>query len=270
MTTQAVDSGPSGAESASPQTAPEAVAEGVVAEAPKPAAVERTLADADTELASTKQALQKAQSDLKAALGRNKPADEIRALRDIVTGLKSDMGVYTGILKTLAPEEAARIEAELTAAQGRSQINDYFREQMDAAVFNDDGSLALPAETPEMETLTRAFATASAMGTDAAGIKARMNAIRLAALTVRNYQLGQTSAQAAAKEKELQEAITKAEKRGEEKAKAAYVARVEVAPGGVNGGGGGAAPTKDNIDTLYLQGKVSGDVYRKFLETGSI
>ena len=266
MTTQA--------EASSTQAAPPAEsspgAEGAVVEQQKPAAPVRTLADADTELASTKQALQKAQSDLKSALGRNKPADEIRALREIVTGLKSDMGVYTGILKSLAPEEAARIEAELTAAQGRSQINDYFREQMDAAVFNDDGNLALPADAPEMETLTRAYATASAMGTDATGIKARMNAIRLAALTVRSYQAGQTSAQVEAKEKELQEAITKAEKRGEEKAKAAYVAKVEVAPGGVNGGGGGVAPTKDNIDTLYLQGKVSGDVYRKFLETGSI
>ena len=41
----------------------------------KPAAPARTLADSDTELASTRQALEKAQNDLKAAQGRNKPAD---------------------------------------------------------------------------------------------------------------------------------------------------------------------------------------------------
>ena len=38
--------------------------------------------------------------------------------------------------------------------------------------------------------------------------------------------------------------------------------------------GGGAAPrvqvTHDNIDTLYLEGKVSGEKYRRFLSTGEL
>ena len=35
-------------------------------------------------------------------------------------------------------------------------------------------------------------------------------------------------------------------------------------------GAGGATPTQDNIDTLYLAGKVPEDTYRRFLKTGEI
>ena len=257
MTTQQAEAAP--AEAALPAETPE-----------KPAAPARTLADADTELAITKQALEKAQADLKSAQGRNKPADEIRALRDVVTELKNDMSAYKAVLKALAPEEAARIEADLNAAQGRSQLNETFQEQMDAAISDDDGNFVLPAGSPELVTLQKAYATAKALGTDTAGIRARMRAVQLASLTVQKYEMSQIAAQAEAQEKSHQAALTEAEKRGEAKAKAAYVAKVEVAPGGVNGGGGGVAPTKENIDALYIQGKVGANIYRKFLETGNI
>ena len=39
---------------------------------------------------------------------------------------------------------------------------------------------------------------------------------------------------------------------------------------GSSAAGGGEAPTKDNIDALHLAGKVSDEVYRKFLKTGEL
>ena len=262
MTTQQAEAAPALATAASLAEAP-AASEAV--ETPqKPAAPAE---DWKAKFEASEKARLKVENDYKAHRNRQAPLEQ---LAEKVDRIEACFAMTQGVLKALAPEEAARIEADLNAAQGRSQLNETFLEQMNAAISDDDGNFVLPEGSPELVALQKAYATAHGLGADTAGIRARMRAVQLASLTVQKYVTGQIAAQAEAQEKSHQAALTEAEKRGEAKAKAAYVAKVEVAPGGVNGAGGGVAPTKDNIDKLFIDGKVSPDIYRKFLETGNI